>query len=420
MDESIAILGRQPTLGLAELESLYGGANVELVNSQVARLQVSPCYIDFPRLGGTIKLCKTLKVIDTTDLKQIETFLASVSPSYSERMPKGKMHLGLSAYGLETTPQQLHAIGIHIKKVISEKHKRSVRIVPNNSLELNAAQVLHNKLLTDNGWELALVRHENQTIIAQTMFIQGIESYSLRDYGRPKRDSRVGMLPPKLAQIILNLAIGPDEFTAIKPTISNDNCLRPEDNQKIDAQRSLKTLLDPFCGTGVVLQEALLAGYRTKGTDLNPRMIEYAKENLRWLVDRYKPRSKIYDLAIGDATNYQWSLPVDIVVSETYLGRPFTTQPSREVLEQTIADCDLIIKKFLRNIFQQLPSSTRLCLAVPAWQVRPRQFRHLPVIDQLSDLGYNRLRFKHAQNEDLLYYRPDQIVARELLVLARS
>jgi hypothetical protein len=35
----------------------------------------------------------------------------------------------------------------------------------------------------------------------------------------------------------------------------------------------------------------------------------------------------------------------------------------------------------------------------------------------LADLGYERVQFAHVKNEDLLYYREDQIVARELLVL---
>jgi hypothetical protein len=46
--------------------------------------------------------------------------------------------------------------------------------------------------------------------------------------------------------------------------------------------------------------------------------------------------------------------------------------------------------------------------------------RHLPLIDQISDLGYNRVSFEHAEPEDLIYYRSDQVVARELLVIVRK
>ncbi len=113
--------------------------------------------------------------------------------------------------------------------------------------------------------------------------------------------------------------------------------------------------------------------------------------------------------------------PVDFVASETYLGRPFTSRPSAEILERTAADCNLIIKKFLKNIHGQLKPGTRLCLAVPAWQNPARsKFKHLPLIDQISALGYNRVRFEHSGNEELIYYRKDQVVARQLLVITRK
>jgi hypothetical protein len=35
----------------------------------------------------------------------------------------------------------------------------------------------------------------------------------------------------------------------------------------------------------------------------------------------------------------------------------------------------------------------------------------------MDEIGYNRMSFEHARTEDLIYYRSDQIVCRELLVL---
>ena len=418
MDDSIAILGRQPALGLAELESLYGAQNIRAVGDSAAQVHVMPCSIDFSRLGGTIKLCKMLSVQDTTNWKAIEKFLVSVAPMQAAKMAEGKMHLGLSVYGLPVSTGQLLATGLNIKKTIQHSG-RSVRLVPNKEPDLNAAQVIHNKLTGDNGWELVFVRDGDKTIIAQTLFVQDIESYGERDYGRPKRDARVGMLPPKLAQIIINLATGPAEFTAIKAELSGDICFKPEDDKKMHDSRSHLTVLDPFCGTGVILQEALLMGYQAYGTDLEPRMIDYTRTNLDWLAARYHLEPITYNLSVGDATSFQWEDQINTVACETYLGRPFTTLPPSDVLAQTMSDTGLIIKKFLKNIHQQLTAGTRLCLAIPAWQVRPGEFKHLPLVDQVEELGYNLVRFERVRNEDLLYYRADQIVARQLLVLTR-
>lgn len=420
MNDSIAILGRQPKLGLAELESIYGAQHVTPIGVTAARIAVAPCSIDFARLGGTIKLCKLLTVLETTNWNAVQKFLIKVAPAQALRMPEGKMHLGLSAYGMQVSPAQLMATGLTIKKAIHSASGRSVRLVPNKELQLNTAQVIHNKLLSTNGWELVAIRDGANTILAQTVFIQDIADYTIRDRERPKRDARVGMLPPKLAQIIINLAVGVEERPPDLTPASTDGTCTPVDDRPLRAIRAHTTLLDPFCGTGVILQEALLMGYQAYGTDIESRMFAYTKANLLWLAEKYNLPSPDYQIATGDATTYRWEPPITAVACETYLGRPFTSVPSMEMLAQTVSECNVIIKKFLRNIRDQLPEGTRLCLAVPAWQLRNGEFRHLPLIDQLYEMGYNQVSFQHVRDSDLLYYREDQYVARQLLIITRK
>lgn len=410
--QSLLVLGRQPALGLAELESLYGADTLRLVGDKAVIVDVDPCLLAFDRLGGSVKFCKILTTLETTNWHQIEKFLLQVSAGHSESMPAGKMQLGLSAIGLDVGLKQLEHTALNLKKVI-KKTGRNVRVIPNKSLELNSAQVLHNNLTGPTGWELNFIKNGRQTIVAQTVKVQDIESYAKRDRGRPKRDAKVGMLPPKLAQIIINLATGrlpEDKLESI--------CDIPAD-QEIPLTLLNQSVLDPFCGTGVILQEAALMGYYPYGTDLDQRMVDYSEENLSWLISGNSRLHSIdFRLFQVDATTAQWK-EFDFVASETYLGRPFTAPPGAEILSQTVAECNLIIKKFMQNIHGQIKSGTRLCLAVPAWQTKPGQFKHLPLIDQISDLGYNRISFEHIRGEDLLYYRSDQIVARQLLVITR-
>jgi tRNA (guanine10-N2)-dimethyltransferase len=265
--------------------------------------------------------------------------------------------------------------------------------VPNKETELSSAQVLHNHLAeTPLGMELVLVRDGDSTWLAQTFAVQDINAYAARDQRRPKRDARVGMLPPKLAQIIINLAVGQSPATSHQSPV----------------------VLDPFCGTGVVLQEALLMGYKAYGTDLEPRMIEYSEENLKWLRLNIGP----WKLAEGDATNFQWE-QFDTVACETYLGRPFSGPPRPETLREVMQDVDTIHRKFLKNLASQTRPGFRACLAVPAWRTKSG-FKRLKTLDSLEELGYTRVSFAHAGNEESLYHRPDQIVARELVVLTRK
>lgn len=393
MAKTLAILGRQPALGLAELESLFGadalrplGKYATIVNSD---------HADFPmhRIGGTVKAARYLTELPYTDWEKLEAYLAVELPKHTCCAKPGKIRLGLSVYGFDVSIRRLNATGLTLKKAVKEGG-RSVRVVPNTSAELNTAQVIHNQLTGPTGFEILLIKNGDNTVLAQTFAVQNIDAYAKRDQKRPKRDARVGMLPPKLAQIIINLA---------------DGRLQIADGVSV---------LDPFCGTGVILQEALLMGYDVYGTDLEERMVDYSKANLDWLGTRYSLKNRTYLLETGDATTFDWQ-GFDIVACETYLGRPFTGTPTPPVLRKVLQDVDIIHKKFLRNIARQTKPGLRICIALPAWKTR-NGFEHLKVLDSLEEMGYTRMSFAHARNEDLIYYRPDQVVARELVVLIRK
>lgn len=402
MTQSLFILGRQPALGLAELESLYGAGALKLVGHNAALLDIAPKDIDFNRLGGSVKLCTLLNILDTTSWHDIEKYLSKMIPEHLQYVPEGKFKLGLSSYGLRVSPREMNATALRLKKIIKAAG-RSVRVIPNKTAELNSAQVLHNQLTSPLGWELVCLRNGNRTMLGLTVAEQDIEAYSSRDQNRPMRDAKVGMLPPKLAQIIVNLAAS-----------------RAQGSEQ-RAQSDKITVLDPFCGTGVVLQEALLMGYSVYGTDLEPRMIEYSRGNLDWLVKKHSGDFTI-QIESGDATKHHWALSPEpsalSVASEIYLGKPLSRIPEPLLLQKLMAECDRIFAGFLSNIGKQLSKNARLCLAVPAWRTK-NGFKHLPTLDKLQDLGYTRLSFVHTSVKELLYYREDQYVARELIVLSK-
>lgn len=395
--QSLFILGRQPTLGLAELESLYGAEKLKPVGPSAALLDIEPALVNFNRLGGSIKIALVQTELPTTSWRDIETYLIKSIPSILKSLPDGKFKLGLSTYGLRARVSEINASGLRLKKVIKEAG-RSVRIIPNKTSSLNSAQVLHNQLTTELGLEIVAYRNGGKTLICQTIAEQDIEAYSNRDQNRPKRDAKVGMLPPKLAQIIINLTA-------------------PSDGS---------TVLDPFCGTGVVLQEALLMSYEVYGTDIEQRMIEYSRANLDWLHQRQDGNFGIR-LEVGDATTHTWFKPSTLcplpsalaIACETYLGKPLSKEPDENLLHAIMQECDRIHRGFLSNASKQLPKGTRLCLAVPAWKLR-KGFQHLKTLDYLRELGYTRKEFRFAKPSDLIYFREDQFVAREMVVLVKN
>lgn len=122
----------------------------------------------------------------------------------------------------------------------------------------------------------------------------------------------------------------------------------------------------------------------------------------------------------GDAMTTQWQKPIDAVVCEGYLGQPFSAPPSPEKLRQVQGNCDHIISEFLHNISAQVSSGTPLCIAVPAWRRSDGSLAHLPLINNYERFGFQRVRLKHVTDSKLLYFRPNQVVARQLLLLVKT
>lgn len=399
----LTILGRQPVLGIAELERVFGGKSVTPLSNLAALVETNS--FDIQKLGGILKAGLVIDEISANNWSQINQIIISrFTKEWSSF--DGKITLGISVYDIPVNPRDIQKTGIVLKQTL-KKHNVSLRLIPQNEPALNTATSHHNKLgLAENKVELIIARAKNGKIyIVKSTGAQNITAYANRDQKRPKRDAFVGMLPPKLAQIMINLACG-----------------RLEDNksqmQSSDSAPLLSTILDPFCGTGVILQEAALMGYAVYGTDLSEKMVSYSQTNLEWLADTHHKQIN-FRLNPGDAQTEKWDKPIDAVVGETYLGQPFSAPPSHSKLIEVVGNCDHIISGFLRNLGKQIDPCTPVCIAVPAWRDKNGFFTHLPLIGTIARLGYKPHEFMNVSSSDLLYYREDQIVARELLVLTK-
>jgi len=385
----IAILGRQNKLSLAELEAKFGADKIKTVTYEAAILDVDD--IEQAKLGGTLKVARLLTTLPNSRLEDVYKYLINHIPDHLQYLPEGKLKLGISLYGFDFKAKSHLQKLLEIKKVIKGT-RRSIRMIENKKSALSSAQVLYNKLTSELGWELLLIRSGRDVILAQTISVQDIDEYSRRDYDRPARDARVGMLPPKLAQIMINLAT---------------------------RDQTSGTVYDPFCGTGVVLQEAHLMGFDVTGSDLEPRMIKYTAKNLEWLDEQAKPKF----LQAGDATSFQLPDKVDFIASEMFLGKPLTKEPNPANLDNLLDENRELLQNTLANLAPQLQAGTTICMAIPAWKQAKKFISVIDDqanVDYLEKLGYTFVSFKHVSANDLLYARSDQIVGRRLLVLRRN
>jgi tRNA G10 N-methylase Trm11 len=380
----IAILGRQPELGLAELESLLG-AGVQRFGAGAAGFD-SP--LDLNRLGGTIKVGRVLYHGPVRDLNE--------TPLTVDELPvrDGKTTFGLSYYGLRVTTKFVTASGLTLKKRL--RGRGSVRLViPQTGTTLTAAQVKFNGL-TRTGFELLVVASESEMVVALTEQVQDIDAYAARDYARPSRSASVGMLPPKLAQIMVNTAVvGERMATGAAPLV-----------------------YDPFCGTGVVLQEALLLGYGAGGSDLSEAMVTASQENITWLRERL-PDLPVAAVTQADARQVKLPPAPLAVVSEGYLGPHLSRQPTAAEAATLQHELGELYAASLRHWAAQMESGSAVTITAPAWRTAAG-WHDTKIIDRLPDLGYTLRSFATVDSRKLVYQRPQQIVGRQLLIMKRT
>lgn len=422
----ITLLGRQPGLSLAELEQRFGSANVEPFGRLAAL--VSTENFDIQTLGGTVKAGRVIAELEKADWLRLSRDI--VGRYARELRGDGKVTLGISVYGGDIAPRDVQRTGIALKQAL-KKQGRSMRLIPNDDSALSTATSHHNKLgLSANKIELLVFYGPSSVIIAESTGTQNITALAARDQGRPKRDAFVGMLPPKLALMMINLSgitsqsrllAADDDYPGGEQPERHDSRRETKEStaeSNTDDAKSRLTILDPFCGTGVVLQEAALLGFNVYGTDLSEKMVDYTTQNLEWLAAKHA----IGEVHVepGDAIEHTWKLPINAVVAETYLGQPFSAPPAPDKLDKVRRIVDHITATFLENLATQLPSGTPLCLAVPAWRDSRGSFTHLATIKKIESLGYEWQDLQTTNTTKLIYYREDQVVARQLLLLAKK
>ncbi len=368
----LVVLGREAKISLAELEALFSSSKVKQIALNLAL--VTAKFVDINRLGGALKVAKVLDESPT---------------DYLSKLPEGKITLGVSDYSAKANQKSAWALALKYKGLL-KRHGRNVRLIPGKSATISSATAHHNQL-GEKLNHIEIIKFGDA--FATSIGTQNITAYAKRDQARPARDAFVGMLPPKLAQILINLA-----------------------TQGAKDGR----LLDPFCGTGVVLQEASLMGYSIYGTDLSEKMIDYSERNLKWLAGRYSNIEAKPQLEVGDATTHQWKPAPDFVASEIYLGHPMSQPPAEIKFRTEKESSEALLTAFLKNLGDQIASGTTVALAIPAW-LRPNgKYSGLDILDRLDNLGYNLMQYRFASFDDLLYYREGQIVARQIIVLRKK
>lgn len=394
------ILGRETELSKAEifayLKKNSASSQIILNKNNTLILATEKKNINLDHLGGSIKLFRLLgEEIEREDLKKF------IQTNLEIQQTEQRVNFGLSGYG-NIQSNYLYALGKNIKDKIIESGLKA-RLVTSKFKDLSSVIVHENKLI-ERGFELIIIEAYGKFYVGQTIAVQDYKAYSKRDFGRTARDDKSGMLPPKLAQILINLG----------------------------AKDTKAVIYDPFCGSGTVLQEALLMGHQhIYGSDISPKAVTDTQENLLWLLSRHSEldseskgevTKKIKnDIFQSDILSPTRQLTADLIVGEGYLG-----EPTRRNVKQAKDDAKKLTDFYLRalsNIAKITNENGRVVLALPYFIIGKEKVYldlvsrlHLTGLKQI-DLGQN---IKTTERNTLLYSRPDAFVGREIFVLEKN
>lgn len=411
MDRYFFILGRNTSLSLAEIFSILKrmGRDHELqdFSSEIAVFLlptdtfVAQEFID--EAGGVIKIGR---IMDETGLDEKEDSFEKIISGenlLSKYFPKNlsKIHFGLSLYNmggeqkdLLLLDKKMEDVTFMMKQNLGEMGLKAgyVRVKERN---LSSVSVAKNRLIS-HGAEIVMILGGNKLLVGKTAAIQDFAGFGFRDYYRPGKDKKSGIMPPKLARMMINLG-----------SVSRD-----------------ATLLDPFCGSGTIVTEAITLGYKNIiGSDISDRAIFDTRRNLDFLFNSFKPfrqnfpadkknteiirtgnqpqrmEGKGYErdrfqikTVQQDARNLSKAVEknsIDLVVTEPYLGPAIFRKPDQKTIRNIFNQLKPLYLESFRQFYQLLKTGGKIIIVFPAFDLGGKIF-HFEILRDIIRTGFKK------------------------------
>jgi tRNA G10 N-methylase Trm11 len=388
MQTYLFISGKNWILSLAELISYFNARNKKFQIEYFSREffifnfeeTLDPSVIG--DLGGTIKIGETKITLSTEIVK--ESFLMKSKQAQKEikqtlaasSIPLGmkpeKVLFGVSVYFTDNSfspvaGRMQRLIGSAIKDELANKGIKANFLgysSDRKQVQLSHVEVLK-KGLVENKAEVLFCIGKKETWVSTTIAVHNPFEFQKRDVQKPNQRVIFAM-SPRMARIMVNLSA----------------CYKG------------KILLDPFCGVGTILQEALLEKAVVIGMDVNPWCIKAAGENLEWVSREYGlegPDFRVLQGDIGRMVQKVGLESVDCVVSEPDLGPALREVPTSPYAERIIEKLKPLFFRFIEEAYLALKPQGRLVLVTPYIKTRSNEAIMMPIDAQIEKVGFKRV-----------------------------
>ncbi len=349
---SFFIIKTQKPLETSVIDNLGGILKISQVEASVSTQQVADAFV---------KEQKQAK-------KQLDLDLPLAA--LADKMPRaesGKAVFGVSVYWADpafrsaASLAQRH-LGSVLKVALKEQDKKA-RFMgfprDRENPQLTPVEVLKQGLV-ENHAEVLLCIGKQQTTIGATVAVHNPFEFQKRDVEKPIQRKIFG-ISPRIAKIMVNLT----------------GCTAG------------KTFLDPFCGVGNVLQEALLANAKVIGLDINRWCVDASKRNLAWLSQEYDLQAPDYVVIQGDARNLSQKIrnEVDCIATEPDLGPALREVPTKPYAEKLVDNLASLFEDFLNEAYVALREGGKVALVTPYVRTRSGSPVTMNVDQMAKDAG---------------------------------
>ncbi len=331
-----------------------------------------------------------------------------------------KIDFGISSYCDRYSTLATNRLGFAVKNLLKKGHSSRFVMLKETS-ELSSVVTANNNLV-GKGIELGIFGNGVDNLsVGKLISVTNYREWSDRDYGKPRSDKRSGMLPPKLARMMINIALGYNgnskDQVSITNQISNSNF------------QSDEIVIDPFCGSGNIPMESMMLGLDFWATDNSETAVSDTTMNCQWLKQKNKIEEVNYKIELADATTFNFAQKIEqepifsnkkniFVVAEPYLGEPKKFQPSMNAALGEYRKISELYLKFLDNIKKMATDGKQLvlCLVFPLVETADKGLFSLWAhnVDEIKKIGYTVLQ------SPLVYGRDYQVVKREIVLLGTT
>lgn len=391
------ILGNNISLSMAEILNKIECRAYKYLGFSVFLVEVDKELLILElikKLGGTIKIAQVEEETGKNDNEILKVIKKMLPVEHV-----GKYKFGFSYYG--AGKMNTKRIAMETKKML-KNNSISCRWVTSKENTLSSVVVGQNKL-DSVGLEVIIVQAGNRLMIAKTETVQDYKALSYRDYNRPARDDKSGMLPPKLAQIMINLA-------GLK-------------------NKKEQVLLDAFCGSGTVLMEASLMGIQNLvGADLSVKAVKDTEINTNWIENKFDVKNldyKLYHKSATELSNVLNPGSIDVIVTEPYLG------PQRGWLDirKIKNELEELYSKTIIEFGKVLKKDGKVVMVWPVFKTDDKKqggsfinpsYPGFEIVNPLPNDLQNKKDPEQSLRNTIIYGRTGQRIWREIVVMKKK